>query len=192
MIAGTSRCYSPGADGSPHMVRSRAALESRAPSVAATVSKGDVNWSEIDASFRRFRESAVRLVEHVNDLLDSNGGRTPGADRDLRLVRSVFGKWSAEILDALHTAPAFGFEDLRRHLPGISPRVLSLKLKELEEHGMVVREILAARPPRVRYTLTERGWTVAWLADPVLLYLRQTEARGENGSAGHHRDATPD
>ena len=54
----------------------------------------------------------------------------------------------------------------------VSPRVLSLKLKELEQNGLVHREILDTRPPRVRYTLTHRGWTVAWLAQPVLLYLR--------------------
>ncbi|MCI4320891.1 MAG: helix-turn-helix transcriptional regulator [Thermoplasmata archaeon] len=76
---------------------------------------------------------------------------------------------------ALHALPAAGFEELRRNLTGISPRVLSLKLKELEEKGMVRREILDSRPPRVRYSLTERGWTVAWLSQPVLLYLRYTD-----------------
>jgi DNA-binding HxlR family transcriptional regulator len=96
----------------------------------------------------------------------------------------VFGKWSTEVLVALHTAPSVGFEELRRSLPGISPRVLSLKLKGLEQHGMVRREIIDARPPRVRYTLTDRGWTVAWLADPVLLFLEQSDARETGATAG--------
>ena len=77
----------------------------------------------------------------------------------------------------LHTAPSVGFEELRRALPGISPRVLSVKLKGLEQYGMVRREILDSRPPRVRYMLTERGWTVAWLSDPILLFLEQSETR---------------
>jgi DNA-binding HxlR family transcriptional regulator len=132
----------------------------------------------------------VRLVERVNDLLGPDGPRGGPSPKDLRLVRSVFGKWSTEVLVVLHTAPSVGFEELRRALPGISPRVLSLKLKGLEQYGMVRREILDSRPPRVRYSLTERGWTVAWLSDPVLLFLEQAQAResagspGEAGSAG--------
>jgi DNA-binding HxlR family transcriptional regulator len=136
-----------------------------------------VAWEEIDLRFRKFRESAVRLVEEVQDLLGPDGPRANPSPKDIRLVRAVFGKWSTELLLALHAAPAGGFEDLRRALPGISPRVLSIKLKGLEQHGMVRREIIDSRPPRVRYTLTERGWTVAWLADPVLLFLQQSEAR---------------
>jgi DNA-binding HxlR family transcriptional regulator len=135
--------------------------------------------ADIEACFRDFRESAVRLAERVNDL-----DRTAPADpveagrQDLKLLRTIFGKWSPEVLIALHAAPAEGFEALRRTLTGISPRVLSLKLKELEQNGMVHREVLDARPPRVRYTLTDRGWTVAWLAQPVLLYLRYSQSPG--------------
>jgi DNA-binding HxlR family transcriptional regulator len=152
---------------------------SRAPvtPAASAILSPEIPWEEIDRCFRDYREASVRLVERVNDLLVS--GRPPQApgSKDLGLVRSVFGKWSMEILVALHTSPSAGFEDLRRTLPGISPRVLSLKLKGLEQHGMVRREIVDARPPRVRYTLTDEGWTVAWLADPVLLFLEQTGVR---------------
>jgi DNA-binding HxlR family transcriptional regulator len=148
-----------------------------APTEAVLATDSEVPWEEIDRCFREFRESAVRLVEKVNDLLGPNGPRAAPSPKDIHLVRSVFGKWSTEVLVALHTAPSVGFEELRRALPGISPRVLSLKLKGLEQHGMVRREILDTHPPRVRYTLTERGWTVAWLSDPVLLFLEQAEAR---------------
>jgi DNA-binding HxlR family transcriptional regulator len=137
-------------------------------------------------TFREFRESAVRLVERVTDLFGPEGDPIVEAQADLRIVRSIFGKWAADVLLALHAVPSVGFEELRRTLPGISPRVLSLKLKELEQNGMVQREILDSRPPRVRYSLTERGWTVAWLAQPIFLFLRMTErqrvaalARGE-------------
>jgi DNA-binding HxlR family transcriptional regulator len=120
-----------------------------------------------------------------------DGGPSP---KDLRLVRSVFGKWSTEVLMVLHSAPSVGFEELRRALPGIRPRVLSMKLKGLEQYGMVHREILATRPPRVRYTLTDRGWTVAWLSDPVLLFLEQLEAREGSGpqNGGGGRPLVPD
>jgi DNA-binding HxlR family transcriptional regulator len=178
----------------PAMPTGRSETATRpAPVRMPAARSGEVDWAEIDASFKKFRESAVRLVERVNDLMGADGAAVAIHERDLRLVRTVFGKWSAEILVVLHTAPAFGFEDLRRHLPGISPRVLSLKLKELEQHGMIVREILASRPPRTRYALTDRGWTVAWLADPVLLYLRQTASRpnGDGARPGNRSPATP-
>jgi DNA-binding HxlR family transcriptional regulator len=121
------------------------------------------------------RDSAVRLVERVTDLTGPLGDPVASAQADLKIVRSIFGKWSADILLALHAVPSIGFEELRRSMPGISPRVLSLKLKELEQNWMVQREIIDTRPPRVRYSLTQRGWTVAWLSQPIFLYLRMTE-----------------
>lgn len=147
---------------------------------------------EVERSFQAFRVNAVRLVEHVNDVMgppaDAASGRMHG---DLRLARSIFGKWAADILLALHSAPSVGFEELRRSLPGISPRVLSLKLKELEQNGMVHREIIDMRPPRVRYALTQRGWTVAWLAQPIFLYLRLTQERTSESEAPIAEGAVP-
>jgi DNA-binding HxlR family transcriptional regulator len=129
----------------------------------------------IRREFLEFREAAVRLAERVRDLSIEESDPISAARADLHLVRSIFGKWSSDVLVALHALPTAGFEELRRNLNGISPRVLSLKLKELEQNGMLQREILDTRPPRVRYSLTERGWTVAWLSQPVLLYLRFTD-----------------
>lgn len=126
----------------------------------------------IESGFSGFRESAVRLVERVTDLIGPVSDPIASNQANLQLLRGIFGKWTAEVLLALHAVPSVGFEELRRTLPGISPRVLSLKLRELQEYGMVQREILDTRPPRVRYSLTERGWTVAWLAQPIFLYLR--------------------
>jgi len=131
----------------------------------------------LDRAFRAFREAAARLVEQVDDLEDAAGRPTGDVPDDLRQVRTVFGKWSTEILLVLHSVPSAGFEDLRRGLPGISPRILSSKLKGLEREGLVRREIVDSRPPRVRYELTDRGWTVTWLARPILAYLRAPRAK---------------
>jgi DNA-binding HxlR family transcriptional regulator len=163
----------------------------RAPPPTVPTRTAEVPWEDVDARFREFRAAAVRLVEQVQDLLAVNSSVRRPAPKDLRLVRSVFGKWSMEVLVALHTTPTAGFEELRRALPGISPRVLSLKLKGLEQHGMVDREIIDSRPPRVRYKLTERGWTVAWLSDPVLLFLEQASLRGDGQSAARPGRSTP-
>jgi DNA-binding HxlR family transcriptional regulator len=129
----------------------------------------------IERGFKEFREAAVRLVEQVSDAIGPHDDPMAVMQADLRIVRSIFGKWSADVLLVLHTVPSIGFEQLRRGLPRISPRVLSQKLKELELAGMVEREIIDSRPPRVKYSLTERGWTVTWLAQPILLFLRLSE-----------------
>jgi len=145
-------------------------------SASAVASPVDVyRAGEIERSFREFREWSVRLVERVTDLTGPVEEGAHVAADDVPLVRSVFGKWSPEILMALHSTTSIGFEALRRDLHGISPRILSLKLRGLEDHGMILREVVDARPPRVRYALTDRGWNVAWLTHPVFLYLRHLD-----------------
>ncbi|EJW15958.1 transcriptional regulator, MarR family protein [Paenibacillus alvei DSM 29] len=49
------------------------------------------------------------------------------------------------------------FSDLLRAMDGISPKTLSLRLKELEDHGIVDRNVYPEVPPRVEYTLTDKG-----------------------------------
>ncbi|MCI4329027.1 MAG: hypothetical protein L3J86_05530 [Thermoplasmata archaeon] len=83
---------------------------------------------EIRRQFSEFRESAVRLAERVRDLSVAEPDPLTAARADLHLVRSIFGKWSSDVLVALHALPSAGFEELRRSLHGISPRVLSLKI----------------------------------------------------------------
>lgn len=144
---------------------------------AIRVAGSPANEPEIQRSFRDFRTSAVHLVERVRDALGPGHDALSEANSNLRLLRSVFSKWTPEILLTLHAIPSVGFEQLRRTLEGISPRVLSQKLKDLERQGLVQRRIVDTRPPRVQYTLTERGWTVTWLSQPVFLYIRVSEPR---------------
>jgi DNA-binding HxlR family transcriptional regulator len=156
--------------------------ESKSTGTLAATGTSSTEEEEIVRQFREFREAAVRLAERVRDLSVNESDPVAAARADLHMVRSIFGKWSSDVLIALHSLPSAGFEELRRNLDGISPRVLSLKLKELEQSGMLRREILDAHPPRVRYSLTERGWTVAWLSQPVLLYLRFTDPNRQEGA----------
>jgi DNA-binding HxlR family transcriptional regulator len=94
------------------------------------------------------------------------------AEVNVEIARTVFGKWSIEILALLYHIGTVGFEELRRRLGSISPRVLSQKLKLMESQGLVERSVKTSRPIGVRYTLTEKGLTVAQLGEPVFLYLR--------------------
>lgn len=66
------------------------------------------------------------------------------------------GKWTVLIIrELLEGSKRFG--DLLRTLEGISPRTLSLRLRELERRGIVTRKVFAEVPPRVEYTVTRVG-----------------------------------
>ena len=49
------------------------------------------------------------------------------------------------------------FGELQRLLPGISPKTLSARLKELEKHGVVSKKVFDEMPLRVEYSLTKKG-----------------------------------
>ena len=65
-------------------------------------------------------------------------------------------KWTALIVHDLSEG-ARRFSELERACPGISPRTLSERLDTLEASGLIARECYAEAPPRVEYTLTEKG-----------------------------------
>jgi DNA-binding HxlR family transcriptional regulator len=127
-----------------------------------------------DPRFAQFSEMCAafgRMISADRSLTGSSPrGKT--AERNLAIARTVFAKWGMEIMIVLYAEPeGLGFERLRRELAGISPRVLSLKLKTLEAQGLVSRKVLAERPPRVSYTLTPTGCDLARMAEPVFLFL---------------------
>ncbi|HEX2735719.1 MAG TPA: helix-turn-helix domain-containing protein [Polyangiaceae bacterium] len=76
------------------------------------------------------------------------------------LVLLLGEKWTLLILGALTKAPVLRYNDLQRAVVGISQRMLTLRLKKLEENGLVKRTIFATVPPRVDYELTPLGLTL--------------------------------
>jgi DNA-binding HxlR family transcriptional regulator len=66
-------------------------------------------------------------------------------------------KWHPVIISRLLVADGLGFADLQERIPGVSSKVLSDDLEELEEKGLVDRTIISEKPFRVEYTLTEKG-----------------------------------
>ncbi|NGY61428.1 helix-turn-helix transcriptional regulator [Lentzea sp. NEAU-D13] len=69
----------------------------------------------------------------------------------------VSGKWKSLILWELHHYGTRRFAELRRGLPGVSEKMLIQHLREMEEDGLLHREVYAEVPPRVEYSLTEHG-----------------------------------
>jgi DNA-binding HxlR family transcriptional regulator len=78
------------------------------------------------------------------------------------------GKWKGMILFYLHDETR-RFNELRRLMPGITQRMLTRQLRELEEDGVVCRKVYPQVPPKVEYSLSEKGKKLG----PVLRALRQ-------------------
>ena len=95
-------------------------------------------------------------------------------------MKLVGGKWKCLILYHLGGG-ARRTRDLLERLGGISPKVLTEQLRQLEADGLVAREVFAEVPPRVEYRLTDYGKTLA----PVLLALKAWgDGLKENRAAG--------
>ena len=71
----------------------------------------------------------------------------------------IGGKWKVLILYHLNTETR-RFNELQRLLVGITQRMLTLQLRELEQAGIVHREVYPQVPPKVEYSLTEFGLTL--------------------------------
>jgi DNA-binding HxlR family transcriptional regulator len=87
-------------------------------------------------------------------------------------LRSLQGAWTPEILWQLRQGPK-RFGELRRALVRVSAKVLTTRLRELEERGLVQRTVLATSPPSVEYRLTELAHEI----QPVLLAIAELGAK---------------
>ena len=73
-----------------------------------------------------------------------------------RTAEIISGKWTLLIIRDLASGVK-RFNQLERSLHRISPKTLSERLRSLEEEGIIVRQTFAEVPPRVEYSLTEKG-----------------------------------
>ena len=78
-------------------------------------------------------------------------------------------KWTVLIVGRLASGTQ-RFGELRRDISGISPKVLTQKLRELERAGIITRKIYASVPPKVEYRLTPLGKSLIGLLDAIRLW----------------------
>ncbi|BDG61518.1 winged helix-turn-helix transcriptional regulator [Caldinitratiruptor microaerophilus] len=89
-------------------------------------------------------------------------------DCPIEKTLSVIGKkWTVLILRDL-MAGTRRFGELLNSLEGISPKTLSERLKELEEGGVVHRQVFPEIPPRVEYSLTEKGRSLGGILEAMM------------------------
>ena len=94
----------------------------------------------------------------------------------------ICGKWTILVIRDLAGGRS-RFCELERSLTGISPRTLSLRLRALEEEGIVIRKTFPEVPPRVEYSLTVKGQALLPLIEDMRSYGREWLKRGERKPA---------
>src|SRR5437588_3716181 len=94
-----------------------------------------------------------------------------------RTAEIVCGKWTLLVIRDLAEGRS-RFCELERSLHGISPRTLSLRLRALEEEGIVERQTYPEVPPRVEYALTDKGRALVPLIEDMRTYGREWLGNG--------------
>lgn len=79
----------------------------------------------------------------------------------------IGGRWKAAIMWKLSEGPQ-RFGQLREKVGGVSDRMLTKQLKEMQEDGLIARRAFAEVPPRVEYALTEKGKSLGPVLQSIL------------------------
>jgi DNA-binding HxlR family transcriptional regulator len=100
-----------------------------------------------------------------------------------RAIELIGARWTGAIVRALLNDVS-RFSELSDTIPGLSDRMLSERLKELEAEGIVVREVTPSTPVRVEYRLTDKGRGLASVFESVSEWAAEwVEAPAENTTA---------
>ena len=84
----------------------------------------------------------------------------------------IGGKWKTVVLWYLRKSHK-RFSELKRHIPDITEKMLSLQLKQLEGDGIIERRVFAEVPPRVEYYLTEEGKSLVPILEAIAKWGRK-------------------
>ncbi len=132
----------------------------------------------LSAEFRRIvetrMEQVLKGIEEVFDEIIEKQKITPNELKDeveslQETFNMLFQKWSLEILYTLLLKDAIGFGGIKKILT-VNSRTLSDKLKMLQKHGYITRNVNPGPPLRVEYALTSKGKNTVLLALPLLYY----------------------
>lgn len=104
-------------------------------------------------------------------MVSAKTAETPALDLQVcdvfhRSIELIGKRWTGAIVSVM-VKGARRFCELREAIPGISDRLLTERLKKLEDEGIVAREVSADRPPQVSYRLTPKGEALGPVLDSV-------------------------
>ena len=91
----------------------------------------------------------------------------------------ISGKYKPVILYCLMEYEPVRFNEMRRYLKNIADKTLSQNLKELEKDDLIARTVYPQIPPKVEYTLTERGHSLVRVLDKLCDWGMENRPKGE-------------
>jgi DNA-binding HxlR family transcriptional regulator len=122
---------------------------------------------------------ALRIAEHTPP--EQCDPRVEALVNDL--IGRVADKWTMLLLEVLHEHGELRFTQLARKVDGISQKMLTQTLRQMERDGMVTRTVHAVVPPRVDYRLTELGESLGAAFCGVWIWAAENLARVEEARA---------
>ena len=96
----------------------------------------------------------------------------PRFDRAISILNK---KWNCMIIRCMLSEPR-RFSDISNYVEGLSDRLLSQRLHELEESGIVERKVYASKPVVVEYSLTQKGLSFRQVVEAIQRWADQWEA----------------
>jgi DNA-binding HxlR family transcriptional regulator len=102
-------------------------------------------------------------------------------------IELIGAKWSGAVLQALFTGTR-RFTDLKTAIPGVSDMMLTRRLRELEDAGLVERRVMPTSPVHVEYQLTQMGREAGPVLDAIIAWSHKwipLPADGSDDSASH-------
>jgi DNA-binding HxlR family transcriptional regulator len=136
-----------------------------------------------------FANSTIRRARHIAE-------QVPPEDCDPKvealvneLIGRVADKWTMIILEVLSERDVLRFTQLARQVPGISQKMLTQTLRQMERDGMVTRTIHPVIPPRVDYRLTELGRSLGTAFCGVWLWAEENLAKVEASREAFDKNA---
>jgi DNA-binding HxlR family transcriptional regulator len=109
-----------------------------------------------------------KVKENLNRLMNDSLHRLESPiERAMELIGD---KYSFQIIHILYQFERQRFVELEGQINGISPRTLSARLKHLERYNLIERHQFPTIPPRVEYTLTEKGQDLAGVLNELQVW----------------------
>jgi DNA-binding HxlR family transcriptional regulator len=133
-------------------------------------------FSELLNLLPAIQETSLKCLHRELELFKHDSSRM-SMEREmfLHFFRFLQRKWAVDIIYVLLIKGELHFNEIRRLLKGVSSRTLADRLVELEERGVINRQVQQSRPVKVIYSLTSFGKGLVSLLVPVFLYASSYE-----------------
>lgn len=110
---------------------------------------------------------SIKDLKSIQSLQDTPFGYT---------LSIISGKWKMVILYWLVEVKTVRYNELKRMIGSISHKTLSVQLKELEADGLIIRKEYPQIPPKVEYSLSEKGWSLYPLMQAICEWGEQNKS----------------